>query len=613
MKFSRSTCFLFSVFIFYSGQSYCQPKSHIDWDTLINHSWVDSVFNSMSEEERLGQLFMVDAYSDRSDSYTDQLIKSVTSNHIGGIIFLQGSPVRQATLANEIQESAKVPLLMAIDGEWGLAMKMDSTIKFPYHMTMGAIEDQDLIYLTGTSIARQCRRLGIHINFAPVADINNNPLNPVINFRSFGESRENVANKSWQLAKGMQDLRILPVAKHFPGHGDTDVDSHIGLPVISHDLKRLDSLELYPFKHCIDQGVGGIMVAHMNVPSLDASQTPTSLSPNVIHGLLKDSLDFHGIVFSDALNMKGVSDRYAPGELEVQALLAGNDILLIPTDVSMAVQKIHRAVEDGTLDPASIETRVKKVLALKLWAGMDKYKPVETDDLWSDIHLPHDDMINEKLAESSITLLENKNVIPIQGLDTLNIAALSIGKRNETVFQKTLSMYTKVTSLNISKNASDADFNRLYRKLEDFDLVITGVHSVGLFPGKNYNMPVEATDFLGELSASGKAVTAVFGSPYLLGSIENVQNSKGLIVAYQETGFTQRAAAEAIFGGIPVRGKLPVSIQNIYPVGSGIEISKAIRLNYTFPEDLGINTGSLYRIDSLAELAIRILIPCEFL
>jgi len=214
-------------------------------------------------------------------------------------------------------------------------------------------------------------------------------------------------------------------------------------------------------------------------------------------------------------------------------------------------------------------------------------------------------MINEKLAESSITLLENKNVIPIQGLDTLNIAALSIGKRNETVFQKTLSMYTKVTSLNISKNASDADFNRLYRKLEDFDLVITGVHSVGLFPGKNYNMPVEATDFLGELSASGKAVTAVFGSPYLLGSIENVQNSKGLIVAYQETGFTQRAAAEAIFGGIPVRGKLPVSIQNIYPVGSGIEISKAIRLNYTFPEDLGINTGSLYRIDSLAELAIR--------
>ncbi|MFC2125893.1 glycoside hydrolase family 3 N-terminal domain-containing protein [Bacteroidota bacterium] len=582
-----------------------QSGSSIPWDSLINHPWVDSVFNSMSFEERLGQLFMVDAYSDRSAKYEEQLIKYITDNHIGGILFLQGGPERQAILTNKLQEAAGKPLLIAADAEWGLAMKMDSTVKFPYQMTLGAIRDQSLIYLMGASIARQCRRLGIHINFAPVADVNNNPLNPVINFRSFGESREDVAHRSWQYAKGMQDYKVLSVAKHFPGHGDTETDSHLDLPVVSHNFSRLDSIELYPFKYCIEKGIGGVMIAHMKVPALDPSGTPTSLSGNVITGLLKDSLNFKGLSFTDALNMKGVASQYEPGDVEMHSIIAGNDILLLSEDVPLAIEKIKKAIESGKINSKIIDERSRKILALKKWAGLDRYNPVDLDSLYLDLHLPHDDLINEKLAESSITLLENKDIIPIQGLDTLKIATLSIGRLNESKFQKTLSNYTKVTPFNISKHASQADFDNLLIKLGNYDLVIAGLHSVALYPRDNFGIPESTLRFVSQLSKSGRAIIAIFGNPYLLESINTIEQAEGLLVAYQETDFSQIAAAEAIFGGIPVSGKLPVNIGEKYPAGTGLELENIIRFNYTLPENIGIETGSLNRIDSLANLAIR--------
>ena len=249
MKFNRLIWVLFLLLIINIQLAKGQSDSHIPWDSLTRHPWVDSVFESLSFEEKVGQLFMIDAYSNRSSGYDEQLIDLIRDHHIGGVLFLQGGPEKQAILTNKLQEVTRIPLLIGIDGEWGLAMKMDSTIKFPYQMTMGAVQDQSLIYLMGASVARQCRRLGIHVNFAPVADINNNPQNPVINFRSFGEDKENVARCSWQYAKGMQDLNVLAVAKHFPGHGDTDTDSHLNLPLISHNFNRLDSVELYPFKY----------------------------------------------------------------------------------------------------------------------------------------------------------------------------------------------------------------------------------------------------------------------------------------------------------------------------------------------------------------------------
>jgi beta-glucosidase-like glycosyl hydrolase len=318
--------------------------------------WADSVFNSLTPDQRLGQLFMVAAYSNKDLKHVKSIRDLIVKYNIGGIIWMQGGPVRQGKIANYFQSIARTPLLYSIDGEWGLAMRLDSTPRYPKQMTLGAIQDDSLIYSMGHSIGLECRRMGIHVNFAPVADVNNNPLNPVIGVRSFGENKYQVAHKSYMYMQGLQDVRVMANAKHFPGHGDTDSDSHKTLPFIGHSVERLDSLELFPFRYLIERGLASVMVAHLNIPALDSSKnTPSTLSPAIVKDLLKGRMGFKGLIFTDALSMKGVTDYYAPGMVDVKALIAGNDVLLFSENVPRAIVEIRKAIAEGRISQDEVD------------------------------------------------------------------------------------------------------------------------------------------------------------------------------------------------------------------------------------------------------------------
>ncbi|HOZ30772.1 MAG TPA: glycoside hydrolase family 3 N-terminal domain-containing protein, partial [Bacteroidales bacterium] len=338
--------------------------------------WVDSVFNSLDADERIAQLLMVQAYSDRTIDHEKYITDLILDYKIGGLIFMQGSPYRQVTLINKYQSISKVPLLISMDAEWSVSMRLDSTVLYPRQMMLGAIQNDRLIYEMGIEFARQLKRVGVHVNFAPVCDVNNNPDNPVINERSFGEDKFNVAQKSYQYMKGMQDNGVLATGKHFPGHGDTDIDSHISLPVINHDFERLDSIELFPFRYLIKKGISGIMVGHLYVPAIDKSiNTPATLSPKAVTKLLKQEMAFKGLIFTDALNMGGITNYFKPGESDVKALLAGNDILLFPNDVQLVINDIKSAIAEGLITQEEIDLRCKKVLMAKYWAGLNDFHP----------------------------------------------------------------------------------------------------------------------------------------------------------------------------------------------------------------------------------------------
>ena len=349
-------------------------------------AWADSVFASLSEEERIAQLFMVAAYSNKDELHKQQITDLVEQYKIGGVMFLQGGPVRQAKLTNHLQAHAKVPLMIAIDAEWGVAMRLDSALRFPWQMTLGASEDTNLIYEMGVEVARQCKLLGIHINFAPVVDVNSNPKNPIINNRSFGEDPEKVGEMGVAYMKGMQDNHVLACAKHFPGHGDTDADSHKTLPVVKHLRYRLEEVELVPFKKLINNGLGSVMVAHLNIPILDNTENlAATLSPKVVNGLLKQEMGFTGLAITDALNMKGVSQFYAPGIVDVKALLAGNDVLLFSADVPKAIEEIKKAIENNKISQAEIDKRCHKILLAKQWMGLDNYENVDVSKIADEI------------------------------------------------------------------------------------------------------------------------------------------------------------------------------------------------------------------------------------
>ena len=352
-------------------------------------AWVNSLINKMALDEKIAQLLMVAAYSNRDEAHAKEIDELVKKYNVGGLIFFQGGPVRQAILTNRFQKIAKVPLLIAMDAEWGLAMRLDSTISYPKQMMLGAIQDDNLIYKMGYDFGKQLKRLGVHINFAPVADVNNNPENPVINHRSFGENQNKVSVKSENYFIGLQDAGVIGTAKHFPGHGDTNFDSHFALPIIKHNKARLDSIELFPFKYLINRGIPAIMTAHLNVVALDSTKNlASSLSPLIIDSLLKKTLGFEGLVITDALNMKGVSEYFKHGEVELAAFIAGNDILLMPGDVPKVISEFRREIRKGLITEEQIDQRCRKVLFAKAWAGLKNYKPVKTDSLFSDLNLP---------------------------------------------------------------------------------------------------------------------------------------------------------------------------------------------------------------------------------
>lgn len=568
-------------------------------------NWADSVFETLSPDERIAQLFMVAAYSNQSKKHKNEIDSLVEKYNIGGLIFMQGGPVRQANLYNHYQELAKVPLMISMDAEWGLAMRIDSTVKYPWQMTLGAIQDEQLIYKMGVHLGEQCKRLGVQVNFAPVVDVNVNPKNPIINARSFGEDKYNVARKGVAYMKGMQSVNVMANAKHFPGHGDTDMDSHKALPTINHPKERIDSIELYPFDELIKNGLTSMMVAHLYIPAyVKEKGMATTLSKDVVTDLLQDSLGFKGLIFTDALNMKGVSTLFEPGVVDVKALLAGNDVLLFSGDVPTALREIKKAIANGEISQEEIDRRCLKILRAKQWEGLNNFKPVVTKNLYEDLNKREYELLNRQLSEASLTVIKNTNdLIPFKRLDTMRIASLSIGEGEINEFQNTLSLYNHVDHFTVKELGSKKNA-ALLDTLRTYNTIVVSIHKSNKNPWKSYKIGAGTKDMISNLAMKNKVILTVFANPYSLINFAAAENVNTLILGCQNSTYAQQAAAQLIFGGIGANGKIPVSVSETIKVGTGLEIKSLNRFKYTIPEEVGIKASDLYRIDSIANNGI---------
>lgn len=535
------------------------------------HTWVDSVFNRLSKKDRIAQMFMVRAHTNLGDAYSDSVAKVIKKQKLGGVVLFQGGPVRHANLINRYQKLAKVPLLMALDGEWGLGMRlMDSTISFPYQMALGAVQDERLIYQMGQEIAKNFKRIGLNVNFAPDVDVNNNPNNPVINYRSFGENKMNVVRKGGAYMKGMMDGGLMTTLKHFPGHGDTDVDSHYDLPSLNFTITRLDSLEMYPFKELIKQGAPGVMVAHMNIPALDTTaHLPSSLSKNVITGILKERMGFKGLTFTDAMDMKGVVKYFPDGEADVRAIIAGNDVLELSENSKRAIKKVRKAIRKKRLSWDDINARVKKILAVKYWMGLNQRQAVITEHLYQDLNNDSAKQLNQQLADAAITLLKGDTLI--KQLDLAEKTALvSIGVDSLTTFQQILGGHFD-NSLNfiLSAKATAAEVSKVANELKNYKQVIVALHDTRLRPQSKLNYSQELNMLISEL-ASHNVLFNVFANPYTIASFPGLEHAGGLVVAYQNDGTFQKAAAKLLSGQLKATGKLPVTINSFFKYGDGL-------------------------------------------
>lgn len=571
-------------------------------DTLAQESWVNSKYESMTLEERIGQLFMVSVASNQNKNATDKVEQLIREHHIGGVIFSKGGPMRQANLTNAYQKASKTPLLIGMDAEWGLAMRLDSTYAFPWNMTLGAIQNDSIIYEVGRQVGKHAKRLGVHINFAPDIDININPNNPIIGNRSFGEDKLNVARSAIAFMKGMESMGVLSSGKHFPGHGDTATDSHHSLPYLEFSKARLDSIEMYPYKELIKEGLSSVMVAHLDIPSLEKRKgSPSSLSKSIITDLLKTELGFKGLVFTDALNMKAVSEFAPEGEVELSAFNAGNDMLLMPVDVLNAKAKILKAYQKGKIKEERLKESVKKILMAKYKSGLNNFRPIDLNNLYQDLNHKENDLVYEKAIENAITVVKNKfGLLPVRKLDNKKIAYVHFGEESGDIFLNSLKKYGEVTEIKAK------DISGYKEKLKEYNLVIIGLHKSNESPWKSHKFSKNELFWLQEISRlrTSNTILTVFTKPYALLDVINFDTIDGVVVGYQNSKMAQEKTAEAIFGAISTKGRLPVSANWIFPVNSGVDIKEIARLGYSFPERVGVDSERLASVDSLMLMGI---------
>ncbi|MFN0255072.1 glycoside hydrolase family 3 protein [Pedobacter ureilyticus] len=551
------------------GKTNAQQPSYLD---LLKQQpqWVDSVFNKLSTRQKIAQLFFVRAHTNLSKAYQDSVGKVIKREKLGGVVFFQGGPVRQAVLTNKYQSKSKIPLIISIDGEWGLGMRLDSTISYPYQMALGAVQNKELLYKMGLEVAKDFKRLGIQMNLAPDVDVNNNAKNPVINFRSFGENKYNVAEKSAAYLKGMQEGGLLVSIKHFPGHGDTDVDSHYDLPQLKFSKQRLDTLELYPFKELIKKGTAGVMIAHMNIPSLDATPNlPSTLSKPIVTDLLKNELGFKGLIISDAMDMKGVTRYYKDGEAEVMGIIAGNDILELAHDTKQAIKKIKEAIKDQRISMERIDESVKKVLTAKYWAGLNVKPQVDENNVVEDLNRPESQALVQQLADASMTLLKSRD-----GISSLTpkkrMVIINVGTAQATTFQNEIvGTYKNSIAFNVDKNANAATVANVIKQIKDDDQIVLAVVDSRNRPGNNIPLSKDAKDLITTLSARN-AMVAFFANPYNLANLPGIEMARSIVVAYQKEDFMQKAAASVFTKKLLPTGKLPVTVNDIFKYGDGL-------------------------------------------
>lgn len=563
--------------------------------------WVDSIYESMSTQERIGQLFMIRAHSDKGDSYEQMIANLIEKYQVGGLCFFQGTPERQALLVNNYQQLvSKVPLMIAMDAEWGLGMRMKSSVpSFPRQLMLGAIQNNALILEMGKEVAAQLKRVGAHVNFAPVADINNNADNPVIHTRSFGEDKYNVAVKSYMYMRGLQENGVMASAKHFPGHGDTNVDSHHDLPIIDQTKERLDSLELYPFKELVKKGIGGVMVAHLSVPALDdRANRPTTLSSKTIKGVLRSEMAFNGLVFTDALEMKGVTKHFEPGEVEAEALLAGNDMLVLPEDLEAAFQYINNYISKGVIDSVQVATSVKRVLRAKFNYGIKEFHPLDTLGLRNFLNRPEALQLKELLIAEALTLVRNQDtIIPIQKTAGVKMASLRIGGSEMSSFQKRLEDYAEMEHYNWNDNEEE-----LWGELRDKDIVIVGFHDIKGTSSTQYHIDQDGIEFLRRLSKVTKIIVTVFGTPY---SLELFDDFNHVVMSYEEDPLVQDLSAQALFGAIPFMGRLPVTASSGAQFNQGLFTQKLMKFGFRSPNEVKMNFDTLQRIEEIVQEGIQ--------
>lgn len=539
--------------------------------------WVDSVYASLSKEEKIAQLMVIRAHSNLGPDHVQQVSELISKYNVGALCFFQGGPVRQATLTNAYQSIAKTPLMVTIDGEWGLGMRLDSVTKFPFQSTLGALNDDKLVYEMGVAVGEQMKRMGVHVNYAPVVDINNNPANPVIGYRSFGEDKYKVAELGVAYMRGMQAAGIMACAKHFPGHGDVAVDSHLDLPVINKSKDELDTLELYPFKQLFKAGVGSVMIAHLSIPAVDNTPNrPTSLSRNNVTELLRNDLYFEGLTFTDALEMKGVSKYFGGGEAAVEALIAGNDMLCLPEDVPAAIEAIKKAVKEKRLSWKDIDKKVQRVLYAKYQLGLSSPQVVDTTNLLADLNA-RTTYFRQRVAANVITVMKNgAGLLPFVAKGRM--AYVGIGTPQANAFGQRLKTDFNAHTYLLSYNDSTARTGAILDSIKNgnYDRVIIGVHNFANKPANNYGISQAAVDLVNSLQAYN-ALTFVFGNVY---AAQNFCNASTLVAMYEDDDVFQQAAADFLQGRLTAKGTLPVSVCNL-SYGTGIALNTFVPVGTT--------------------------------
>ena len=560
MKFIKNIFTYLFILIFANLSAQYFPKNAPKNLEQKAEKYADSLYQQLSLDEKIGQLYIVALYNNRGEEEIQKTRNLVEKEKIGGLILMQDNAEKHIQLLNEFQEKSRVKMMIGIDGEWGLFQRFPAAHKFPWAMTLGAIQDNSLIYEMTSKIAEDCKRMGIYWDFAPVVDVNTNPANPIIGNRSFGSDINNVIAKGLAYAQGLQDNGVLASMKHFPGHGDTDTDSHLDLPVVSHNLERLNSVELAPFKALLDKKIGGVMVAHLYVPALEKqSGIPASVSYEVITNLLKKSYQYNGLIITDALNMNAVAKKFPAGELDLRAFKAGNDIMLFSQDVPNGKALIKSALEKGEISENRLAESVKKILKTKYLLGLQNLKSINSENINEDLNNASHAELSEKLYSNAITLLKDeKNLLPLSCSETYYYLPLE-----EAPFQ------TFVENLNLGTTVKVISKTEI-AQIPENSTVIVGFHKDNSTAYKSYKISQESKDILAELSKKQNVILDVFGSPYALKDVD-ISTISTVLVSYENNDLSLKASAKAILGKTKISGKLPVIVNENLKAGSGIE------------------------------------------
>lgn len=536
-----------------------QPKNASKEDLKKAQQWVDKTYKNLSQDEKLGQLFIIALYTNKGEDYISQVRNIVTTDKIGGLILMQDDAGREINLVNEFQQKSKIPLMIGMDAEWGLYQRIATAHKFPWAMTLGAIQDKNLVYQMAAKIADDCHRMGINWDFAPVVDVNTNPSNPIIGNRSFGSEVNNVISSALSYSNGLQDNNILAAIKHFPGHGDTSTDSHLDLPVVSHSIDRLNTVELAPFKALMNKGIGGVMVAHLYVPSLESGKgIPASVSKNIITGLLKDKLGYKGLIITDALNMGAVANKYKPGELDAMAFKAGNDIMLFSQGVSEGKKLIQKAIDKGEISQSRVEESVKKILLTKYFLGLTQYTPKNPENINADLNNNSHTTLVQNLYSNALTLLKDeKKLLPLTGKQIYYVPL------EEAPYQ---TFANRLGNNILIKKAGEIN------TIPTGSTVIVGFHKDNSTAYKPYKISAESKKVLSDLTKNQNIILNVFGSAYALKDID-VSKVSTVLVSYENNDDSMNAAADALNGKTKIWGKLPVLVNDQLKPGMGMELN----------------------------------------